>query len=119
MRSSHTQAEADGRGIRARPAGCIGLLWLLGLRLEVDILSFAPCLPVEWNEYKIHYRYRETVYHITVRQGSVGRESSLTVDGVVQSTKALRLVDERREHSVVVTIPITPAKAEGSITHDL
>lgn len=92
---------------------------LLGLRLEVDILSFAPCLPVEWNEYKIHYRYRETVYHITVLQGSVGREASLTVDGVVQSTKALRLVDDRREHSVVVTIPITPAKAEGSITHDL
>jgi len=92
---------------------------LLGLRLEVDILSFAPCLPVEWNEYKIHYRYRETVYHVTVLQGSVGREASLTVDGVVQSTKALRLVDDRREHSVVVTIPITPAKAEGSITHDL
>ena len=49
---------------------------LLGLRLEVDILSFAPCLPVEWNEYKIHYRYRETVYHITVLQGSVGREEA-------------------------------------------
>ena len=41
---------------------------LLGLRLEVDKLCFAPCLPVEWNEFKIHYRYRETVYHITVRQ---------------------------------------------------
>src|SRR6185436_2227622 len=35
---------------------------LLGLRLEVDKLRFAPCLPAHWPSYKIHYRYRETNY---------------------------------------------------------
>ncbi|HEU4793556.1 MAG TPA: protein ndvB, partial [Nitrolancea sp.] len=43
---------------------------LLGLRLEVDALSFAPCIPADWTEFKVHYRDRETVYHITVRQKS-------------------------------------------------
>ena len=33
---------------------------LLGLNLEVDRLRFAPCLPPEWNELALHYRYRET-----------------------------------------------------------
>ena len=39
---------------------------LLGLRLEVDKLRFTPCLPADWQGFKMHYRYRETVYHIAV-----------------------------------------------------
>ncbi|MBN1514759.1 MAG: cyclic beta 1-2 glucan synthetase, partial [Phycisphaerae bacterium] len=31
---------------------------LLGLRLEVDKLHVAPCLPVDWEAFKVHYRYR-------------------------------------------------------------
>ncbi len=46
---------------------------LLGLQLEVDHLRIAPCIPAHWESYKIHYRYRETVYHITVRR--VGEKS--------------------------------------------
>ena len=41
---------------------------LLGLTLETDKLSFAPCLPAEWDGFTVHYRFRETVYHIKVRQ---------------------------------------------------
>jgi hypothetical protein len=40
---------------------------LLGLQLEVDHLRIAPCIPAHWESYTIHYRYRETVYHITVK----------------------------------------------------
>jgi len=36
---------------------------LLGLRLEVDRLDIAPRLPAHWNELKIYYRFRETLYH--------------------------------------------------------
>ncbi len=36
---------------------------LLGLRLEVDKLRLAPCLPAT-GKLQVHYRYRETVYHI-------------------------------------------------------
>ena len=41
---------------------------LLGLKLEVDKLRFAPCLPADWKPFKVHYRYRETLYHITIQQ---------------------------------------------------
>jgi len=78
---------------------------LLGLRLEVDTLRFAPCLPAEWKAFKLHYRYRETVYHITVQQtcDEVG-ETSVTVDGVERRDKAIPLVDDRQEHSVEVSL---------------
>jgi cellobiose phosphorylase len=77
---------------------------LLGLRLETDKLRFAPCLPGDWEAFKVHYRYRETVYHITVRQPGDGSPASVTVDGVEQHDKAIPLLDDHREHSVVVSI---------------
>ena len=41
---------------------------LIGLRLEIDKLYITPCLPEDWDGFKVHYRYRETVYHIDVVQ---------------------------------------------------
>ena len=43
---------------------------LVGLRLEVDRLRLTPRVPADWGSYKIHYRYRETFYHITVTRTS-------------------------------------------------
>ena len=78
---------------------------LLGLRLEVDRLSFAPCLPADWKGFTLHYRYRDTLYHITVLQVSAGNGgTTVTVDGVEQPDKAIPLVDDRREHSAEVKI---------------
>jgi cellobiose phosphorylase len=79
---------------------------LLGLRLETDKLRFAPCLPGEWESFKVHYRYRETVYHITVLQTSDGSEASVTVDGVEQPDGTIPLVDDHIEHSVEVRIRV-------------
>jgi cellobiose phosphorylase len=80
---------------------------LLGLRLEVDKLRFAPCLPADWKAFKVHYRYRETVYHISLLQIRGGNgETSVTVDGVERADRAIPLVDDRQEHSVEVKIPV-------------
>ncbi|MDQ6733543.1 MAG: cyclic beta 1-2 glucan synthetase, partial [Nitrospirota bacterium] len=88
---------------------------LLGLRLEVDRLSVTPCVPADWTEFKVHYRYRETLYHITVLQtGATDGETHVTTDGAERSDKAIHLVDDRQEHSVVVTIPIAPTKVAGT-----
>jgi cyclic beta-1,2-glucan synthetase len=75
---------------------------LLGLRLDVDKLRFTPCLPDDWNSYRLHYRYRETFYHITVMRA--GAAQSVTVDGLVQSDGSVHLVDDQREHFVEVKI---------------
>jgi cyclic beta-1,2-glucan synthetase len=77
---------------------------LLGLRLEVDKLRIAPCLPADWKQYKVHYRYRETVYHIVVSQTK--SETRVIVDGVQQPDNAISLVDDRQNHSAEVRIQI-------------
>jgi cellobiose phosphorylase len=76
---------------------------LLGLHLEVDKLRFAPCLPCSWPELKIHYRYRETFYHITIHNnvdtGVVGR---LMLDGTELSDDFVTLIDDRQDHQIEV-----------------
>src|SRR4029077_20751401 len=39
---------------------------LLRVNLGGDRLRLAPHLPKTWTTYKIHYRYRQTVYRITI-----------------------------------------------------
>jgi cyclic beta-1,2-glucan synthetase len=81
---------------------------LLGLRLEVDKLRFTPCLPADWKGFKMHYRYRETLYHIAVLQTPAGNgEMRVSVDGIVQHDKTIPLVDDQKEHWVEVRIPVT------------
>jgi cellobiose phosphorylase len=78
---------------------------LLGLKLETDQLSFAPCLPADWNTYKVHYRYRETVYHISILQTNAAQNGiSITVDGVEQDEAFIHLEDDRNEHTVKVKL---------------
>jgi cellobiose phosphorylase len=78
---------------------------LLGLRLKVNRLYFEPCLPEEWPSLKIHYRYRETVYHIIIkRSGSQDKVVSVTLDGTLQPDMAIPLTDDRTEHTAEVII---------------
>jgi cellobiose phosphorylase len=81
---------------------------LLGLRLEVDKLRFTPCLPADWDGFKMHYRYRETVYQIALLQMPAGNgEMRVSVDGIEQQDKTIPLVDDHKEHWVEVKIPAT------------
>jgi cellobiose phosphorylase len=78
---------------------------LLGLRLEVDRLRFEPLLPAEWPGIEIHYRYRETFYHIHVRnRGGSTDVTKVISDGVEQVEKTISLVDDRREHHAEVEV---------------
>jgi cyclic beta-1,2-glucan synthetase len=79
---------------------------LLGLNIEADRLRLAPLLPPGWNEFTLHYRYRETFYHIRVVK--TGDESTavrrVLVDGQEQPDRTVVLVDDRRERHVEVEV---------------
>jgi cellobiose phosphorylase len=81
---------------------------LLGLKLEGDKLHIAPCLPAEWNEFKLTYRYRETEYRITVKRFETDEEradaTSVTVDGTQQDTAYILLINDSQSHQVEVRV---------------
>lgn len=112
----YAAAPHTGRGGWTWYTGAAGWMYrltvetLLGLQLEVDHLCITPCIPDHWDSYKIHYRYRETVYHIIIRR--VAEKSNLvsrvSVDGVVINgeggTGRIPLVDDHQEHHVEVEL---------------
>jgi cellobiose phosphorylase len=85
---------------------------LLGVNLEGDQLRLTPRLPKDWSTCKIHYRYRQTVYHITVNRlaAAPAEGNQLFLDGKELATIAVPLVDDRREHSVELRV-WNPVKA--------
>jgi len=78
---------------------------LIGLHLEVDKLHFTPCLPADWPEVKIHYRYRETLHHIVLRRTGPGQTvRRVIIDGREIPEKFLPLLDDQSVHQVEVEI---------------
>ncbi len=79
---------------------------LLGVNREGDRLRLEPRLPAAWTSYKIHYRYRQTVYHITiVRTATNSAEANrLILDGREMPGTTIPLVDDRREHAVELKV---------------
>ena len=57
-------------------AGVMYRAWIedvLGFKLRGDLLTLSPALPEEWPGFDITYRYRSSVYQITVQKDRVNR----------------------------------------------
>ncbi len=79
---------------------------LIGLNLESNKLRINPCLPAEWGKVQVHYRYRETFYHITIQQDETGALAGrLTLDGADLPDDYITLVDDGRDHEVEFVMP--------------
>ena len=84
----------------------VALEALLGFTKRGDALSLDPRIPAAWDEYRIDYRYGATTYTITVRNPAHVEcgVTSVTVDGAAASDRTVRLVDDGKPHTVVVTL---------------
>jgi cellobiose phosphorylase len=77
----------------------------LGLQLDVNKLRFAPRPPRQWPAYKIHYRYFDTFYHITVVNGGKGTAiRRLTIDGIDQPERIVPLINDSANHDVEIDL---------------
>ncbi len=78
---------------------------LLGLSRQGDLLNVAPCIPADWNGFTVHYRYCETVYHVTVHQTPhAAGDQRVNLDGRDVPGMAVPLVDDRADHRVEVWV---------------
>jgi cellobiose phosphorylase len=79
---------------------------LLGVNLAGDQLRLIPRLPKSWATYKIHYRYRQTVYHITITRlvADSSDANQLSLDGQELAGETIPLMDDRREHAVELKV---------------
>src|SRR5690606_3969335 len=82
---------------------------ILGLRKRGAQLEFRPRLPSDWSGYKAAWREGGATYDIEVRapvEGGADRRANdvrrVVLDGEVLPGEALPLVDDGRQHCVVV-----------------
>ncbi|EJN01743.1 glucoamylase family protein [Herbaspirillum sp. YR522] len=84
------------------------LFQLLGLDIKADQLRIQPCLPQDWQGYRLEYSYQGTPYHITITQQQAGKAgqaaSRYVVDGELQQQDFLTLVADGRVHDVEILV---------------
>lgn len=70
-------------------------------------LKIEPCIPNEWNEYKIRYLYKTSVYNIYVKNVSKNTSNvvkSFRVNGEEIQDKKVKLIDNGRIYEVEVEL---------------
>ena len=82
----------------------LGVEAILGIRRRGDALEIAPCIPASWKGFEATYRHGGSTYHITVRNSaSAGHGAAgVEVDGARSEDGRVPLVDDGREHRVMV-----------------
>ncbi len=114
----YAMAPHTGRGGWTWYTGSAGWMYqllietLLGIHLEGDRLRLAPRMPPSWTTYKVHYRYRQTVYHITINRvlAMAPGTKELWLDGNKLAGESFLLVDDRQEHAVEFRVGPNPAR---------
>jgi len=85
-------------------SGWMYRIWIeevLGFRLSGNTLRVTPTIPSDWDGFEIHYRYRSTLYEITVRrcaQSDVANE----LDGQPLAAGFITLTDDGGFHKVTI-----------------
>jgi cellobiose phosphorylase len=84
----------------------LGVEMILGLQREGNQLLIRPCIPKEWREFEIYYRFGASTYHICVEnpQGLNQGVSGLTLDGKALSDTKIPLVDDQQPHEIIVSL---------------
>ena len=84
---------------------------LAGLNLEGTQLRLTPKLPTGWPGFTMSYRYRKTVYRITVQRAPDRTTSGggLTLDGLALAGDSIPLVDDQLEHQATFIVAALPS----------
>jgi cellobiose phosphorylase len=84
----------------------LGVERLLGITRSAEHLEINPCIPSDWKEYKIKYRFGGSTYNIRVEnpRGANCEIGQTEIDGTKTSKLKIPLQDDGRVHEVVVTM---------------
>ena len=60
-----------------------GIEYILGIKINNNILSFNPCIPKDWKEFIIRYKFGQSIYniHVSNLNGKNTGVSKVILDG--------------------------------------
>lgn len=84
-----------------------GLEYILGLKIRGSKLTIEPCIPKEWEEFKIKYEYKTSIYDITVKNPNRKEKSEvkdLFINDEKIEEKSIRLIDDGKIYKVLAIL---------------
>lgn len=81
-----------------------GIEYILGLKIEKGYIKFCPCIPKEWKEYQIQYRWKQSIYNILVKNpnGKNTGVQKIIVNG--QETENLIKLQENGVYNIEIEL---------------
>ncbi|MEP7322337.1 MAG: glucoamylase family protein [Saprospiraceae bacterium] len=77
---------------------------LLGIQQEGNYLKIHPCIPPEWDSFKVRYQFNKAQYHIEIIQKDMEDDMMVVVDGKTQEDNRIKLIDEEGIFKVQIMI---------------
>lgn len=111
----YARAPHAGRGGWTWYTGSAGWLyrliteWFLGLQQQGNRLSIKPCIPEDWKLFKVDYRYKSAMYHLTITQSEGDEKMNIVVDEKKSEDDFILLEDDGKEHSVEILVSVNKA----------
>lgn len=81
-----------------------GIEYILGLKIEKGILTINPCIPSAWKEYSIHYKYKNSIYNIKVKNENsknTGIEE-FKLNGQIIEEKRIKIIDNNKINEIEI-----------------
>jgi len=91
-----------------------GVEWILGIRRHGNQLQLQPCIPNEWPEYTVRYRFGKAIYVIVVLNPQhkssgasklkLNNKDILLTDNDTLLGPSIELIDDAQEHHIELTM---------------
>ena len=81
----------------------VGIEYILGLKIKRGYLKVEPCIPKEWKEYQIQYKWKESIYNIKIKnpEGKNTGVKKVILNGK-EVENNIKLNDERKIHQIEI-----------------
>jgi len=79
-----------------------GIENILGFNKKGNILTINPCIPAQWDEYSIRYKYEQTIYNIEVKNPNhknTGVEE-IYIDNIRSFKNEIELINDNNVHNI-------------------
>ncbi len=80
--------------------------YILGIKPDYDGLTIDPCIPEDWDSFRIIRKFRGAVYHIHIKNPShvSGGVKKIIIDGKVLDGKLVPVPADKNKHDVEVIL---------------
>ena len=81
-----------------------GIENILGFKIINNKIFINPCIPKEWNEYSIQYKFKESIYNIKVKNNKENQGQIILQNGSKIETAGIVLENNKKINNIEIIL---------------